>query len=170
MRNALQPVSTVVWFVVRNLLALITFLLIGFGVDLLERRMLGWPVPTYPPTPNEPAALLACAIGMVIAWRLRARPTMFFVAGIAAWRVTMFLVRNVYGIQWARNEAQFAAMLAGIVGVVFGALLVRYARPSKDSSAVSTREPTRSPMRLILGKLLKPDAGSVQQPPRRVTA
>jgi len=166
----LKPVSTVVWFVLGNLLALVAFLFIGFAVPLIERRLLrllGWSVPSAQAIPNELVGLLACAIGMVIALRLRARWTAFFVVGMAAWRVAIFLIRNVYGIQWARPEAQFAAMVAGTVGAVFGALLVRYARPWKDSLAVSTREPTPSRARQILGKLLKPEARSVEQAPRR---
>jgi hypothetical protein len=157
MRNALKPLWAAVSFLVRNLLALSMFVLIGFGVQVLERRMFGWPVPN-PPISNEPAALLACTIGVVIAWRLRARPAMFFVAGTAAWRLAMFLIRNIYGSQWARNEAQFAAMVTGLVGVIFGALLAHYARRSQHSSAahVSTQAPALSSTRSVLSKPLKP--------------
>ena len=157
MRN-LKPVGTVAWFVLRNLLAVAAFLSIGFGVALMERRLFGWPLPSAPAVPNEPAALLACVIGLVIALYLRARLAAFFVVGMAAWRVTMFLIRNIYGIQWARNEAQFAAMVTGLVGVIFGALLVHYARPLRNSSAVhvSTQDAGLSSARSVLSKLLKP--------------
>ena len=112
MRNALKPGSMAVWLIVRNTLAIIMFFLMGFGVDLLERRMLGWRVATSPPTPNEPAILIACAIGMVIARRLRARLAMFFVAGTAAWRVTMFLIRDIMYCKPGQVKAMTQKFLA----------------------------------------------------------
>lgn len=135
----LKRVSPVLRFMGRNLLAFVTSVIV-LGAGVYAPRLVGRSVPF------ELVTLLSCLIATAIALRLRARPVAFLVVGLGAWRLSMFFVRTVYGGQWAQTEAQFAAMIAGVVGAIFGAALVRWAGPTENWLVSATSNST-SPVR-----------------------
>jgi hypothetical protein len=132
----LKPISAMLWPLGRNVLAFAVSVIIVFGATDVS-RILGSSVPF------QLVASLAFLAAMALTLRLHALPVAFMVVADGAWRLTIFLIRNVYGTRWARPEAIFAAMVAGFVGVIFGAALMRWAGPAQHWLTRVMRPPAR---------------------------
>jgi hypothetical protein len=68
------------------------------------------------------------AVGVIIALKLRAKPMAFFLASQLAFVLAEFIAHSVWGWRVVQGaQIHFTVMGAGLFGVIFGALLVRYA-------------------------------------------
>jgi hypothetical protein len=80
---------------------------------------------------------VATAAGVLIALRLRARPMAFFLAAMLAFALAEFIAHSI-GFQAIRGaQIHFTVMGAGLFGVIFGALLVRYVAGRDRASAAA---------------------------------
>lgn len=78
---------------------------------------------------------VATAAGVLIALRLGARPMAFFLAAMLAFTLAEFIAHSV-GFQMIRGaQIHFTVMGAGLFGVIFGAVLVRYLSVRSSASA-----------------------------------
>jgi hypothetical protein len=113
-----KPFASLFQSVRRNLLAGAISWIIGLGlVQVGERVLGGWPA-------SEVGQLLACVVGMVVAYHLRARVMTYFLAVMAAFSASEMAIHLYYGIRAAQGgPTHFAVMGAGIVGVMLGSLL-----------------------------------------------
>lgn len=102
----------------RHLLALVIFWIVAFAFVQLGIRLLGgWPA-------SEIGQLLACVLGVGIAFRLRAPLIVYFLAAMTAFKASELTIHLTYGIRAAQGApTHFAVMGAGILGVALGALL-----------------------------------------------
>ena len=132
----LKPISAMLWPLGRNMLAFAVSVIIVFGATDVS-RFLGSSIPF------QLVASLAFLAAMALTLRLHALPVAFVVVTDGAWRLTIFLIRTVYGTRWASPEAIFAAMVAGLVGVIFGAALMRSAGPAQHWLTRVMRPPAR---------------------------
>jgi hypothetical protein len=106
--------------VVRNVIAAAVFLGAGFALVQLAQRVHGdWRLAAF-------AEVVASAIGLIVAFRLRAYPCLYLVAGQTVFVLAELVIHSVYGIRAAQGApTHFAVMLAGTAGVLLGALLSR---------------------------------------------
>ena len=105
---------------VRNLIAGAVFLGAGFALVQLAQRVNGdWRLAAI-------AEGCAAAIGLLVAFRLRAYVCLYLVAGQAVFVVAELVIHSVYGIRAAQGApTHFAVMLAGTAGVLLGVFLSR---------------------------------------------
>lgn len=118
----------------RHLLALVIFWIVGLAFVQLGTRLLGgWPA-------SEIGQLLACVLGVGIAFRMRAPLVVYFLAAMTAFSASELTIHFVYGIRAAQGApTHFAVMGAGILGVALGALLRgRGGRAASDGEVVAT--------------------------------
>src|SRR3954453_7625745 len=86
------------------------FILVQFG----ERVTGGWAV-------SEVGEVLACALGVFLALRLRVKPVAYVLAGQLAFTVSELALHSIYGIRSVQSgPTHFAVMLAGTLGVALG--------------------------------------------------
>jgi hypothetical protein len=78
------------------------------------------------------------AVSILIALRLRARPMAFFLAAMLAYLLAGIIAHSVWGFHVVRGaQIHFTVMGAGLFGVIFGALLVRYVAGRDGASATA---------------------------------
>jgi hypothetical protein len=86
------------------------FILVQFG----QRVAGGWAV-------SEVGEVLACALGVFLALRLRVKPVAYVLAGQLAFTVSELALHSIYGIRSVQGgPTHFAVMLAGTLGVALG--------------------------------------------------
>src|SRR5258705_1697676 len=119
MDRYLRTSWSVVSSIGRHLAAFVIFWFIALAFVQIGARALGsWPA-------TEIGQLLACALGVTIAIRMRAPATAYFLAAMAAFSASELAIHFYYGIRAAQGAAtHFAVMAAGILGVAIGALLM----------------------------------------------
>ena len=134
--------------VLRGLLVLATFWLIGFAlVQLSQRFGGGWAV-------SQSGQALACGLGVIIALRLRVRFIAYVLAGLLAFVAAELVLHSVYGIRSVQGGAtHFAVMLAGTLGVGLGWLLSRGQSPGAETHLVGPWEATVQSSTAIAGEL-----------------
>ena len=119
----------------RHLLALVIFWIVGLAFVQLGTRLLGgWPA-------SEIGQLLACVVGVGIAFRMRAPLIVYFLAAMTAFSASELTVHFTYGIRAAQGApTHFGVMGAGILGVALGALLKgRGTRSASDGRVAAER-------------------------------
>lgn len=124
----------------RNIVALVVFWLTALTLIRIGERLLGgWPASTL----NELVALL---LGVVLALRLRAKVTAYFLTAMTAYSASENAIHLYFGIRAAQGAAtHFAVMGAGLIGVILGALLATHDGRAKEpgEAAALTGEPRR---------------------------
>jgi hypothetical protein len=127
-----HPERTIATSVVMNVFAFVAFWLISFAlIQFAERLLNGWPA-------SGLMQVAALAVGVIIALRMRARVTAFFLAGFLAFACAEFTLHSIFGIRTVQGgPTHFAVMAAGILGVGLGVFLAPYVgrRPSKPTAA-----------------------------------
>ena len=110
--------------VLLNVVAAALFWGVGFAMMQVAQRVhAGWMVTAV-------VQVVACAIGVAIAVRLRAHWCLYLAAGQLAFALAELVIHSVYGIRAAQGApTHFAVMLAGTAGVLLGLLLAR--RPDR---------------------------------------
>jgi hypothetical protein len=105
----------------RNVVALVVFWLTGLTFIRIGERLLGgWPASTL----GELGALL---LGVVLALRLGAKVTAYFLTALTAYSASENAIRLYFGIRAAQGAAtHLAVMGAGLIGVILGALLATH--------------------------------------------
>jgi hypothetical protein len=123
MSTHLKTLQPFLWSLGRNAIAGVVFWILALGlVQFGERVLGGWPA-------AQVGELLACVVGAVVALRLRAGVTAYFVAAMAAFSASELAIHSYYGIRAAQGApTHFAVMGAGILGVALGALLMTRGR------------------------------------------
>lgn len=103
-----------------NVLALAFTWLIAFALGQAAQRLTDhW-------LGSSATVLIATALGVAIALRLRAFVAAVILGGQVAFALSELGIHLVYGIRSAQGApVHFAVMLAGTLGVVFGMLLMR---------------------------------------------
>jgi hypothetical protein len=85
---------------------------------------------------------VATAAGVLIALRLRARPMAFFLAAMLAFALAELIAHSI-GFHMIRGaQIHFTVMGAGLFGVIFGAVLMRYAA-GHSATAEAIPSPTQ---------------------------
>jgi hypothetical protein len=110
---------TTLMTMVANAGAFIMFWLIAFVlVQFAERVLHGWPASAL-------MEVTGCAVGVVIALRLRARFTALLLVGQFAFLCSELVLHAIYGIRAVQGApTHFAVMGAGTLGVLLGVFLV----------------------------------------------
>ena len=105
----------------RNVVALVVFWLTARTfVSIGERLLGGWPASTL-------GELVALLLGVVLALRLRAKVTAYFLTAMTAYSASENAIHLYFGIGAAQGAAtHFAVMGAGLIGVILGALLATH--------------------------------------------
>ena len=126
--------STLASSVGRHFVAFVIFWVVGLAfVGFGERVLGGWPASAI-------GQLLACVLGIAIALRIRAPVAAYFFAAMVAFSLSELGIHFYYGIRAAQGApTHFAVMGAGILGVVFGAIMTSGRHPFV-SSTVAVRE------------------------------
>lgn len=110
------------------------FILVQFG----QRVWGGWAV-------SETGEVLACAFGVLLAFRLRVKFVAYVLAGQVAFSFSELALHSIYGNRSVQGgPTHFAVMLAGTLGVVLGWYLrsrsdTREGRPESAGSPSSER-------------------------------
>lgn len=114
-----QRFGTVTVHVGRNGLALIAFGVTAFTfIQVTQHVSAGWRA-------TELAQLSACAIGVLLALRLRAHVAALFLAGQVAFTVSEFAMHSAYSIRAVQGApTHFAVMIAATLGALLGAILI----------------------------------------------
>mgnify|MGYP000919504445 CR=1 FL=1 len=133
MRNRVSGLLTQLGLAI---LVLAVFWLTGYALVRISDRLLGgWPA-------SQVGILIACGIGIYLAFRLHVRPVAYLLAGQLAFGVAELCLHSIYGIRSVQGgPTHFAVMLAGTLGVLFGWYLGR--RPA-SSPPVEHRSPSFS--------------------------
>lgn len=105
----------------RNVVALVVFWLTSLTfVSIGEHLLGGWPASTI-------GELVALLLGVVLALRLRARVTAYFLAAMTAYSASQNAIHLYFGIRAAQGAAtHLAVMGAGLLGVILGAFLATH--------------------------------------------
>lgn len=116
---------------------LTAFALVQFG----QRVFGGWAA-------SQVGLVLACALGVYFAFRMRVRPVAYLLAGQLAFGVAELALHSVYGIRSVQGApTHLAVMLAGTLGVLLGWYLSR--RPlhqSPQTAATPAPSPLQAPL------------------------
>ena len=79
------------------------------------------------------------AVSILIALRLRAKPMAFFLAAMLAYLLAGIIAHSIWGFPVVRGgQIHLTVMGAGLFGVIFGAVLVRYAAGRSATKIVAT--------------------------------
>jgi hypothetical protein len=71
--------------------------------------------------------LVGCALGLVFAARLRAQLAALLLAGSVATLSSIYLINSYYGMRvFSGRHISWGLILAGVLGALFGAFLMRY--------------------------------------------
>jgi hypothetical protein len=105
----------------RNVVALVVYWLTGLTfVRIGERLLGGWPASTL-------GELVALLLGVVLALRLRAKVTAYFLTAMTAYSASENAIHLYFGIRAAQGAATHLAVVgAGLIGVILGALLATH--------------------------------------------
>jgi len=111
----------------RHVLAFVIFWVVSLALVRLGERVLGgWPA-------LAGGQLLASLLGVAVSLLLRAPVTAYCLAALAAFSASELAIHVRYGIHAPQGEAtHLAIMCAAIVGVAFGALLMRRGRRAAE--------------------------------------
>jgi hypothetical protein len=113
--------------IVMNAVAIAIFWLTGFAANYLLSEVI----------PTNVILSVTTAIAIAIAVRLHARPAAFFLAAMLAFAVAELIAHTMWGYGVVQGaQTHFTIMGAGILGVVFGGMLVRYSTFSKAMNEV----------------------------------
>lgn len=114
-----------------NVLALALFWLAAFALGQARQQLTDhW-------LGSSVTVVIAAALGVAIAWRLRAFVAAVILGGQLAFALSELGIQLVYGTHAMRGApVHFAVMIAGTLGVVFGMLLMR-ARASRQPLATT---------------------------------
>jgi hypothetical protein len=106
-----------------NIVTLVlSFVILIFIVQLSARLTVGL-------FPNVPE-LIAAVIGLGVAYRLRAREAAYVLWAVVAYALATSAMHFIFGVQTVQGrEARFAVLIAGALGVLFGAWSGRTRRP-----------------------------------------
>lgn len=122
----------------RNLVALTVCWLTALTFVRIGERLLGdWPASTL-------GELLALLLGVVLALRLRAKATAYFLTAMTAYSASENAIHLYFGIRAAQGAAtHVAVMAAGLIGVILGALLAAHDGSAKGlgEAPASTGQP-----------------------------
>lgn len=133
-----RPPSDQVKAVLRGVLAIAIFWLAALLLSRLGQYVFGgWAA-------NEVGRVLACALGVFLALRLRVKLVAYVLAGQLAFCASELLLHSIFGVRSVQGGAtHFAVMLAGILGVVLGWYLSRRqtSEPEPHSAVRSSSNP-----------------------------
>jgi len=118
----------------RNVVAFVVYWLTGLTFVQIGQRLLGgWPASTL----GELAALV---LGVVLALRLRATVTAYFLTAMTAYSASLNAIHLLYGIHAAQGAPTHNAVMgAGLIGVILGALLATHYRRSNGLGEAPAR-------------------------------
>jgi hypothetical protein len=128
--NRIEREPTIWYVVVSNLACMAILWLLSFALDFLTRRLTDhW-------AGSATALVVAAVVSAAIAFKLRARPATYLLAGWVATTTLELTVHLVFGIRAAQGGAtHYAIGGAAMFGVIVGAFLASRGKSRGESRA-----------------------------------